>query len=62
MGEMEKNAQIGELVKQRQSQRVTLEHLRLKGKKSQPPTVRLVTHNIVGVWMTATSSFGGAFQ
>jgi hypothetical protein len=33
MGEMEKNAQIGELVKQRQSQRVTLEHLRLKGKK-----------------------------
>ena len=33
MSSMEKNAQIGELVQQRQSQKVTLEHLRLKGKK-----------------------------
>jgi hypothetical protein len=33
MSSMEKNAQIGELVTQRQSQKVTLEHLRLKGKK-----------------------------
>jgi len=33
MGEMEKNAQIGELVQLRQSQKVALEHLRIKGKK-----------------------------
>jgi hypothetical protein len=33
MGEMEKNAQIGELVQLRQSQKITLEHLKFKGKK-----------------------------
>jgi hypothetical protein len=33
MSDMEKNAQIGELITQRQSQKTTLEHLRLKGKK-----------------------------
>jgi hypothetical protein len=33
MSDMEKSAQIGDLVQQRQSQRITLEHLRLKGKK-----------------------------
>jgi hypothetical protein len=33
MSNMEKNAQIGELVQQRQSARIALEHLKLKGKK-----------------------------
>jgi hypothetical protein len=33
MSRMEKNAQIGELIQQRQSQKVTLAHLRLKGSK-----------------------------
>jgi hypothetical protein len=33
MSSMEKNAQIGELVQLRQSQKVALGHLRLKGKK-----------------------------
>ena len=32
MTEMEQNAQIGELVKQRQAQKIALEHLKLKGK------------------------------
>ena len=33
MSAMEKNAQIGELVTQRQEQKVAVEHLKLKGKK-----------------------------
>jgi hypothetical protein len=33
MSEMEKNAQIGELVKQRQDRKIALEHLKLKGDK-----------------------------
>jgi hypothetical protein len=33
MSQMEKHAQIGKLITQRQSQKSTLEHLKLKGKK-----------------------------
>jgi hypothetical protein len=33
MSRMEKNAQVGDLVQQRQDARIALEHLKLKGKK-----------------------------